>query len=77
MHCGACVGTCPVNCMFLYEMKIEGRCIICVLCGKVCPVGAITLRSEKMKEIEYDVRGSAGSVSARYAAERSFLSAVK
>ena len=49
MYCGACVGTCPVNCMFLYETRVEvdeSKCIKCGFCERVCPVGAITLLKE-------------------------------
>ncbi len=44
MHCGACVGACPYNAIFLYETFIEfnQNCINCKLCIKVCPVGAIS-----------------------------------
>lgn len=43
MHCGACVGVCPVNAVFLYETLIEfsDACTNCTLCIKACPVGAI------------------------------------
>lgn len=43
MYCGACVGTCPKNAIFLWETRIEfnENCIECGLCVKVCPVGAI------------------------------------
>lgn len=46
MCCDACVGTCPINCMFLYETRIEDRCIKGVFCGRDCSVGAITLKKE-------------------------------
>jgi len=44
MHCGACVGACPTNAIFLHETFIEFNqdCINCKLCIKVCPVGAIS-----------------------------------
>ena len=42
MYCGACVGTCPDNAIFLNETRIEfSDCRQCLLCLKVCPVGAI------------------------------------
>ncbi len=43
-YCGACVGTCPVNCIFLDETRViikEDKCIKCGFCIRVCPVGAI------------------------------------
>lgn len=45
MHCGACVGSCPMNAMYLDEVKItiNEDCNKCKLCVKVCPVGAIEL----------------------------------
>ncbi len=43
MFCGACVGTCPVNCMLLreVEIQIDETCTDCKLCTRVCPVGAL------------------------------------
>lgn len=43
MYCGACVGTCPNNAIFLHETRIEfgDECNSCGLCYRVCPVGAI------------------------------------
>ena len=45
MHCGACVGSCPVNAIFLNEVVLEFNddCNLCKRCIKVCPVGAIKL----------------------------------
>lgn len=46
MHCGACVGTCPKNAIFLNEVLVtfdEEKCIKCGLCVRVCPVGAISM----------------------------------
>ncbi len=45
MRCGACVGTCPMNAMFLKEFTVEVNedCTACGLCVKACPVGAISL----------------------------------
>jgi ferredoxin len=44
MHCGACVGSCPQNAIFLREVVIEfnEECILCKRCLKTCPVGAIS-----------------------------------
>ena len=43
MHCGACVGLCPQNAIYLDDVKIEFNddCISCGKCRKACPVGAI------------------------------------
>ncbi len=48
MRCGACVGTCPVNAMFLkeYTVEVNDDCTSCGLCKKVCPVGAVSLGGE-------------------------------
>jgi ferredoxin len=48
MHCGACVGSCPVNAICLNEVVLEFNddCTLCKRCIKVCPVGAITLVEE-------------------------------
>lgn len=49
MHCGACVGSCPVNAIYLNEVVLEFNddCTMCKRCIKVCPVGAIHLAGEK------------------------------
>lgn len=43
MHCGACVGSCPLNAIFLHEVLIsfDEECNLCGLCVRVCPMGAI------------------------------------
>jgi len=43
MHCGACVGTCQTNAIFLNEVYLTFNedCTQCGMCVKVCPVGAI------------------------------------
>ncbi|MFO7991475.1 MAG: 4Fe-4S binding protein [Thermoplasmata archaeon] len=48
MRCGACVGTCPVNAMFLkeYTLEINDDCTSCGQCEKVCPVRAISLEGK-------------------------------
>ena len=43
MHCGACVGSCPKNAIFLNEVVLEfgEACTECGRCVRACPVGAI------------------------------------
>lgn len=43
MHCGACVGTCPNNALFLHDLTVaaDQKCKGCGICMRVCPVGAI------------------------------------
>ncbi len=45
MRCGACVGSCPVNAMFLEEFRVtvNDECIDCGLCTRCCPVGALEM----------------------------------
>ncbi len=46
ISCGACVGICPLNCIYLDEWRIgfdEGVCTRCGICVRACPVGAITI----------------------------------
>ncbi len=45
MHCGACVGSCPVNAIYLNEVVLEFNddCTVCKRCIKVCPAGAIKM----------------------------------
>lgn len=42
-HCGACVGSCPQNAIYLCEVVLlfNQDCNQCGRCIKVCPVGAI------------------------------------
>ena len=49
MHCGACVGSCPANAIYLNEVLLEFNddCTMCKRCIKVCPVGAIKLAGGK------------------------------
>lgn len=49
MHCGACVGSCPQNAIFLNEVVLEFNdlCNKCGRCVKTCPVGAITMEGKK------------------------------
>ena len=42
--CGACVGSCPTNSIFLHQtafIEFLSTCIECELCAIICPVGAI------------------------------------
>jgi len=47
VHCGACVGICPVEVFSIdEEEKVEAestKCIHCGVCVKVCPVQALAL----------------------------------
>jgi ferredoxin len=49
MHCGACVGTCPQNAIYLNEIVLvfNDKCNRCGRCVKMCPVGAITMEGKK------------------------------
>jgi len=43
LHCGACVGSCPINAMFLHEVYItfDDSCTQCGMCVRVCATSAI------------------------------------
>ncbi|MEA3500714.1 MAG: 4Fe-4S binding protein [Candidatus Marinimicrobia bacterium] len=48
-YCGTCVSVCPVDCIELFEAKIEidnDKCIDCNLCVKICPLGALEVNDE-------------------------------
>jgi len=45
MHCGGCVGVCPVGAITLKESRIEidkEKCINCKTCIKYCPAEALS-----------------------------------
>lgn len=48
-HCGACVGTCPRNAIYLNDVLLEfnDNCNRCGTCVKVCPVGALKLEAKR------------------------------
>jgi ferredoxin len=48
MHCGACVGSCPKNAIYLAEIVLEfsEACTHCGRCVKICPVGAIAMEAK-------------------------------
>lgn len=52
LHCGACVGSCPSNAIYLNEVVLEfgDECTLCKRCTKVCPVGAIMLKGVCVNE---------------------------
>lgn len=46
--CGACVGACPANAMFLYNtylMILEDGCTHCERCLNACPLHALYFES--------------------------------
>jgi len=45
MHCGACVGSCPQNAIYLNDFlpTFGEECNRCGRCVKLCPVGALEL----------------------------------
>jgi len=49
MRCGACVGSCPVNALFLdeYLLTVNDDCIMCKLCERTCPVGALEMEADR------------------------------
>ncbi len=48
-HCGACVGSCPQNAIYLNDVLLEfnENCNRCGRCVKVCPVGALKLEAKR------------------------------
>lgn len=57
MGCKTCVMTCPTD-VFRYDEESEqaiaaypSECQICHMCANVCPVGAITITSDKATPI--------------------------
>ncbi len=48
MHCGACVGVCPEDSLFLNDLMLEvdESCTECGICVKTCPVNALELRGD-------------------------------
>ncbi|MCQ2052520.1 MAG: 4Fe-4S binding protein [archaeon] len=44
LHCGGCVGSCPMNAIYLedYILEFSDKCNKCGRCIKVCPVGALS-----------------------------------
>jgi len=48
MHCGACVGSCPQNAIFLNDTQVEfgEACNRCGRCVKTCPVGALEMEGD-------------------------------
>ena len=49
MHCGACVGSCPQNAIFLNEIVLEfnENCNKCGRCVRICPAGALKMEGKK------------------------------
>ena len=48
MHCGACVGTCPANAIYLNDVMLEfdSDCTRCGRCVRICPVGALKMEAK-------------------------------
>lgn len=47
--CGACVGLCPTNALFLFDLTLrvnEEVCLGCGQCVKTCPMGALLLENK-------------------------------
>lgn len=47
LGCGACVGVCPPDALFLHNGALvidADRCTRCERCARVCPVAALSLR---------------------------------
>lgn len=64
LHCGACVGSCPANSIFLHEtayIEFLPICIECGLCAIVCPVGAISPISESSTKSGFEVVRGVGA----------------
>jgi NAD-dependent dihydropyrimidine dehydrogenase PreA subunit len=56
LHCGACVGSCPTNSIFLHEtafVEFLPTCIECELCVIICPVGSIRVTSQSFSKPVY------------------------
>jgi ferredoxin len=49
MHCGACVGSCPQNAIYLNEIVLEfnENCNRCGRCVRICPAGALKMEGKK------------------------------
>jgi len=49
MHCGACVGSCPQNAIYLNEIVLEfnENCNKCGRCVRICPAGALKMEGKK------------------------------
>jgi len=49
MHCGACVGSCPQNAIYLNDIVLEfnENCNKCGRCVRLCPAGALRMEGKK------------------------------
>jgi len=55
LFCGACVGACPANAMFLWNAHLEINsqlCTFCCICAQICPVGALSATEERQEAIQ-------------------------
>jgi len=79
-YCGGCVSLCPSGALEVAGINLvvdEGRCNECGLCIPACPVGDLLMEGEHSlshARQKYDLvvvgAGPAGSIAARFAAER-------
>ncbi|NLK26442.1 MAG: 4Fe-4S binding protein [Euryarchaeota archaeon] len=48
-HCGACVGSCPQNAIYMNDFILEfsEACNNCGRCIRVCPAGALIREDKK------------------------------
>ncbi|MBN2319688.1 MAG: 4Fe-4S binding protein [Acidobacteria bacterium] len=64
LRCGACVGSCPTNSIFLHEtafIEFLPTCTECGLCAVICPVGSINGLSESSSDSGYELIQEAGA----------------
>lgn len=53
ISCAGCVGTCPDLALDMFETDLQvffDKCTVCGICARICPVGALTIRSAQASE---------------------------